>query len=252
MKSRCCRRSVAASRSRVCRSPTAHASLQREPIDSAPLLAHIKEGEDGAVCLFEGMVRNHTRHRQTLYLEYESYPAMAIAGMEKLALEALQRFPVRDVRIAHRVGRLEIGETSISSWSPAPIAPPPSMPAAGSSIRSRKACRYGKRNSLKTAPVGPTVNHFPRIELRSASAHWVHAAPATSESWPSVFAYNDVRMMSRLAFMLLAVLSDFCCWRPPLRRRRQAEPGHPSGASSTAAGPPPVTAPGETLAHDYR
>jgi molybdopterin synthase catalytic subunit len=93
--------------------PTAHASLQREPIDSAALLARIKQGEDGAVCLFEGVVRNHTRHRQTLYLEYESYPAMAIAEMERLALQALQRFSVRDLRIAHRIGRLEIGETSV-------------------------------------------------------------------------------------------------------------------------------------------
>lgn len=93
--------------------PTAHAGLQHAPIDSAALLAQLKQGEDGAVCLFEGVVRNHTRHRRTLYLEDESYPAMAVAAMERLALEALQRFSIRDVRLAHRVGRLEIGETSV-------------------------------------------------------------------------------------------------------------------------------------------
>jgi molybdopterin synthase catalytic subunit/molybdopterin converting factor small subunit len=92
---------------------SAHARLQREPIDAAPLLAHIKEGEDGAVCLFDGIVRNHSRNRRTLYLEYEAYPAMALAGMEALAEEALAGFPIRDLRIIHRVGRLEIGETSI-------------------------------------------------------------------------------------------------------------------------------------------
>jgi molybdopterin synthase catalytic subunit len=91
----------------------AHATLQREPIDSTALLARVKQGEDGAACLFDGVVRNHTRHRRTLYLEYESYPAMAVAEMERLAVEALQRFPIRDLHIAHRVGRLEIGETSV-------------------------------------------------------------------------------------------------------------------------------------------
>ncbi len=90
-----------------------HARLQREPIDAAPLLAQIKEDEDGAVCLFDGIVRNHSRNRRTLYLEYDAYPAMALAGMEALAQEALAGFPVRDLRIVHRVGRLEIGETSI-------------------------------------------------------------------------------------------------------------------------------------------
>jgi len=92
---------------------SAHARLQREPIDAAALLAQIKEDEDGAVCLFDGIVRNHSRNRRTLYLEYDAYPGMAVAGMETLAREALAGFPIRDLRIVHRVGRLEIGESSI-------------------------------------------------------------------------------------------------------------------------------------------
>jgi MoaE-MoaD fusion protein len=90
-----------------------HARLQREPVDSTRMLAEIKAGEDGAACLFDGIVRNNTRNRPTLYLEYDSYPEMALAQMEKLAVEALAKFAVRDVRIAHRVGRLEIGESSV-------------------------------------------------------------------------------------------------------------------------------------------
>jgi molybdopterin synthase catalytic subunit/molybdopterin converting factor small subunit len=93
--------------------PAVHARLQREPIDSAAILAGIKAGEDGAVCLFDGIVRNHSRNRRTLYLEYDAYPAMALAEMEKLAQQALTRFAVRDVRIAHRLGHLDIGETSV-------------------------------------------------------------------------------------------------------------------------------------------
>lgn len=92
---------------------SAHACLQREPIDVAELLAAVKEDEDGAVCLFDGIVRNHSRNRCTLYLEYDAYPAMALAGMETLAQEALAGFPIRDLRIVHRVGRLEIGESSV-------------------------------------------------------------------------------------------------------------------------------------------
>ena len=92
---------------------SAHARLQRGPIDSAALLARIKAAEDGAACLFDGIVRNHTRNRRTLYLEYDSYPAMALAEMERLALQALALFPVRDVHIVHRVGRLEIGDSSV-------------------------------------------------------------------------------------------------------------------------------------------
>lgn len=92
---------------------SAHARLQRETIDSAALLAHTRDGEDGAVCVFDGIVRNHTRNRRTLYLEYDAYPSMALAEMEKLAAEALTRFAVRDLRIVHRIGHLEIGESSV-------------------------------------------------------------------------------------------------------------------------------------------
>jgi molybdopterin synthase catalytic subunit len=92
---------------------SAHARLQSEPIDSAALLAECRADEDGAVCLFDGIVRNHSLNRRTLYLEYDSYPTMALAEMEKLALAALSNHAIRDLRIAHRVGRLEIGESSV-------------------------------------------------------------------------------------------------------------------------------------------
>lgn len=121
---------------------SAHARLQREPIDPEPLLSGIKDGEDGAVCMFDGIVRNHSRNRRTLYLEYESYPAMAVAGMEKLAVDALAGFPVRDVRIVHRVGRLEIGETSV-------------LIAVASAHRAAafEACRWMIDTLKKTVPV---------------------------------------------------------------------------------------------------
>ena len=59
-------------------------------------------------------MRNQTRGRKTLYLDYEAYEAMALNQMETLAGQSLAQFQVRDVRIVHRLGRLEIGETSVA------------------------------------------------------------------------------------------------------------------------------------------
>jgi molybdopterin synthase catalytic subunit len=83
------------------------------PIPTAGILATIKAGSDGAVCLFDGIVRDNTRGRQTLYLDYESYREMALDQMRALAREAVDRFGVRDVALVHRVGRLFVGETSV-------------------------------------------------------------------------------------------------------------------------------------------
>jgi molybdopterin synthase catalytic subunit len=79
----------------------------------AEVVAGMKAGADGAVCTFEGIVRNQTRGRETLYLDYEAYREMALSQMEGLAVEALARYAVRDVAVLHRLGRLEIGETSV-------------------------------------------------------------------------------------------------------------------------------------------
>lgn len=92
---------------------TEHAVLVRERIDSLSVVEALKYPEDGAVAVFDGIVRNHTRGRRTLYLDYEAYEEMALKQMEELAAQALGRFQVRDVRLVHRLGRLEIGETSV-------------------------------------------------------------------------------------------------------------------------------------------
>ena len=73
----------------------------------------IKRPEDGAAAVFEGIVRNQTRGRRTLFLDYEAYEEMALKQMEELAGRALAEFKIRDVAIVHRLGRLEIGETSV-------------------------------------------------------------------------------------------------------------------------------------------
>lgn len=119
-----------------------HARLQREPIDSQAVTESIKQGSDGALCVFDGIVRDNTRGRRTLYLEYDGYAKMAVAEMEKLAVEALAKFAVRDVRIVHRVGCLQIGETSV-------------LIAVASAHRGAAfdACRFVIDTLKKTVPI---------------------------------------------------------------------------------------------------
>jgi MoaE-MoaD fusion protein len=82
-------------------------------IDTESVVARLKQPADGAVVVFDGVVRDNTRGRRTLYLDYEAYEGMAIKQMGSLAVEARERFDVRGVSIIHRLGRLEIGETSV-------------------------------------------------------------------------------------------------------------------------------------------
>jgi molybdopterin converting factor subunit 1 len=90
-----------------------HAALVRQPIDQAAIAMAIRQPEDGAVVVFDGVVRNHSRGRRTLYLDYSAYEPMALQQMEQLARQALENHAVRDIWIVHRLGRLQIGESSI-------------------------------------------------------------------------------------------------------------------------------------------
>jgi molybdopterin synthase catalytic subunit len=88
-------------------------SLVRDRIDAEKLVAAAKSGEDGAVVVFDGIVRNHSRGRRTLHLDYEAYEEMAVKQMRELGAKARERFGVRKVTMIHRLGRLKIGETSV-------------------------------------------------------------------------------------------------------------------------------------------
>jgi molybdopterin synthase catalytic subunit len=65
------------------------------------------------VCVFDGIVRDNTRGRQTLHLDYEAYEEMAMRQLRLLRSEAIEHFGVREVAIVHRLGRLVVGETSV-------------------------------------------------------------------------------------------------------------------------------------------
>jgi molybdopterin synthase catalytic subunit len=119
-----------------------YCAIVRGPVPTEEILSAIKAGEDGAIVLFEGIVRNHSRGRQTRYLDYEAYESMAVKEMQRLCQAALERFSVRDLRVVHRLGRLEIGETSI-------------LIAVASAHRAAAfdACRWLIDSLKKTVPI---------------------------------------------------------------------------------------------------
>jgi molybdopterin synthase catalytic subunit len=88
-------------------------ALTRERIDADALVAGLKHGEDGAVVVFDGVVRNNSRGRRTLYLVYEAYEEMALEQMRALAAKVAEDFKIRDIVLVHRLGQLAIGETSV-------------------------------------------------------------------------------------------------------------------------------------------
>ncbi len=85
----------------------------REPIRPDEIVESLKAPEDGALVAFDGFVRNNFKGRQTLYLEYEAYEQMAYSKMREIGAAIHEKFPIRRLAIVHRLGRLEIGETSV-------------------------------------------------------------------------------------------------------------------------------------------
>ena len=88
-------------------------AITPDPLDPAPLVESVRRDESGAVALFYGVVRNENLGRNVQYLEYDAYPEMAIKKMQEVADEVRAKFPVTGIGVLHRIGRLEIGETSL-------------------------------------------------------------------------------------------------------------------------------------------
>ena len=141
-------------------------AITREKIDSARLLEEIKAPGDGAMCVFDGVVRDNTRGRRTLHLDYEAYEVMALEQMQALAVEAVERFGVRDVTLVHRLGRLEVGETSV-------------LIAVASAHRGAafEACRWVIDTLKKTVPIW-------KREQFADGAVWAHGEPFPEEIVP--------------------------------------------------------------------
>lgn len=116
--------------------------LVRSPIQTAEITAKLKAPRDGAIVVFEGIVRNESAGRRTLYLVYEAYEAMALKQMGVIASTMRGQLGADSVALVHRLGRLEIGEISV-------------LVAVTSAHRRAafEACRYGIDTLKRTVPI---------------------------------------------------------------------------------------------------
>jgi molybdopterin synthase catalytic subunit len=87
--------------------------LVRDPIDIQSVTDRIQRPEDGAVVVFEGVVRNNANGKNVRFLEYDAYEKMALRKIEEIGTQAEEKFDIRDIAIVHRLGHMEIGECSI-------------------------------------------------------------------------------------------------------------------------------------------
>lgn len=112
------------------------------PIDAAAVIRQVQSPAAGAVVTFDGVVRNHARGKAVTHLFYEAYDDMALKEMDAIRTRSLEQFPVIEVAIAHRVGRLEIGESSV-------------LVAVSSAHRKDafEACRFAIDTLKKTVPI---------------------------------------------------------------------------------------------------
>jgi MoaE-MoaD fusion protein len=116
--------------------------IVRDAIRPQEILETLKRPENGALVVFDGFVRNHFKGQQTLYLEYQAYESMALAKMREIGTEIRAKFPVHRIAIIHRLGRLEVGETSV-------------LIAVSSAHRAAAfdACRYAIDTLKRVVPI---------------------------------------------------------------------------------------------------
>lgn len=95
-------------------------ALTREPIDPRAAEARLLAGSDGAIVTFHGVVRNNTKGRETLRLEYECYESMAIRKMAEIGREIAAGYAIGRIAMIHRLGSMEIGEASVVVIATAP------------------------------------------------------------------------------------------------------------------------------------
>jgi len=89
-------------------------SLVHDRIDAGSLCRSLLRAEDGAAVTFEGVVRDHARGRRVIALEYQAYESMALKKLEAICAQARRDYPIRDIAIVHRLGRLEPLDCSVA------------------------------------------------------------------------------------------------------------------------------------------
>jgi molybdopterin synthase catalytic subunit len=129
--------------------------LSNEPLDVAAVERQVAGPDCGGLVTFVGAVRDHACGRLIRELEYEAYPGMAEAEMDAICAEAAERWPGARVAIAHRVGRLAIGEAAVVVAAAAPHR-----------AEAFAACRYAIDVLKERVPIW-------KKEIATDGEHWV-------------------------------------------------------------------------------
>jgi molybdopterin synthase catalytic subunit len=128
-------------------------ALTRHPIDAAAMAREILQGHDGAFVDFEGVVRNNTKGRPTRFLEYECYESMAIKMMAQIGEEIAGVHAISRIALIHRLGRMEIGETSVAVIACAPHRRPAFEAALDGINRLKKMVPIWKKEYFEDGEV---------------------------------------------------------------------------------------------------
>jgi molybdopterin synthase catalytic subunit len=131
--------------------------LQAEPIDYAELTESVRTPACGAVVLFLGTVRELTDGRRTTHLDYEAHPPMAEKKLAEIERETREHWPVVEMGIVHRTGRMELGEVS--------VAVAVSCPHRGQAF---EACRHAMDRVKEIVPIWKKENWADGV------SEWVH------------------------------------------------------------------------------
>lgn len=132
--------------------------LTTEPIDVGQVARRVVLPECGATVTLDGYAREWTRGKRTLYLVYEAYDPMALTEMQRLGVEAHQKFDIAHLGIVHRTGRLEIGETSVVIAASAPHRQ-----------AAFQACEWAIKELKRTVPI------WKKEVFESGDEEWVGA-----------------------------------------------------------------------------
>ena len=116
--------------------------LTTNVIDCAALTEQVRRPDCGGVVLFLGTVRDLTDGRVTVALDYEAYPAMAEKKLAEIEQETRRRWPVGEIALVHRLGRLDVGEVSVAAAVSCPHR-----------AEAFEACRYAIDTLKRTVPV---------------------------------------------------------------------------------------------------
>jgi molybdopterin synthase catalytic subunit len=135
--------------------------LTREPIDYQALTEAVRRPHCGAVVTFLGTVRDLTGERVTLALDYEAYPALAEKKMAEIEADTRGRWPVGEVALVHRLGRLEIGAISVAVAVSSPHR-----------AQAFEACRHAIDRLKELVPIWKKEN------WADGSTEWVHPRPS--------------------------------------------------------------------------